>query len=165
MITLEDLLTRPALEIKTDVSTLVEWFPELGFATVPNPNSLSNFKTQSRVTFHVLENETFRKGTRGERVVWKLGSVYFNSEVCMVLRNLRDTANDYYPKRFILDVDVFNAAVKYLFSLISPEKTLADNPVDDHFCKMFSGGTLFAPLQIQIPPAEFDLELLEQSLN
>ncbi len=161
MTTLEDLLTKPALEVVNDVSGLVEWFPELGFATVPNPNSLANFKTQARVKFYILEKETFRRGTCEERVVWKIGALYFNSEVCMVLRNV----DDYYSRRFILDIDAFNAMVKYLFSLIIPEKTLADNPVEDHFCKMFAGGTLLAPLRIQLTSAELDLNLLEESLN
>lgn len=157
---LEDFLTLPAEKAVTDLSNFVTWFPELGFPVVPNPNSLNKLKEQIQVEIQIIKSRSQFKGTVYERNNWTTATVYFQENLCAILRN--PAADDFYPNRFIVDPEGFTQLIKYLFKLLSPEETQASNPVDDRFCRMFGGEILSQPLELEVPA--LNLELLKQAL-
>lgn len=147
-----------------EVSSFV--FPELGFTAAPNPNSLENFRTQTRVQIKVIKSRYMRRGMRTETKIWAIASIWFDGEPIAVIRNIPVNDNDgsYYPNRFITEPDVFNTMIKFLFSLIQREETYSeDNWVLKHFNEMYSGGVQFQPLVFQ--PTDSKLELLPIAID
>lgn len=141
-------------------------FPELGFTATPNPSSLDNFRTQTRVQIRIIKSRYMRRGARTETKIWAIASIWFDGEPIAIIRNIPSNDNDgsYYPNRFITDQELFNQMIKFLFSLIKREETGSeDNWALNHFYEMYSGGVLFEPLVLQ--GVDSKLELLPLAID
>lgn len=141
----------PVLFSTTDLTWLFNYdaFPELGFPTVPNPNSMRSLQLQRKVEFKIVKFETLKKGTIYEREIWRLGSIWFEGVPCMILRNPDPNESSHYPLRFVTDEDTHKKMTRYLASQTQKED-LGDtsNEVNRLFAEMSASSQ---PVLLEIP--------------
>lgn len=131
-LTLAEFYTIPSLFLTYDISLLIhpqlDLFPELSVNGSFNKMSLTNIKLyNNKVSFKINEELPYSMELYHDRLVWVLGSMYYEDEPFMVLRNPSDQV-DTYPNILISDHTLYRYAVTYLWSLMEPDVQKAPHP-------------------------------------
>lgn len=128
MTTIQEFYNLPAISETSDFVFLLsndgDWFYELGY-TCPQPENAEILRTQSKITFKLVKEKEFfprelRGGFAGPRKVWVIGSVLYEGQPFMVVRNPKALASspDYYPTRILTDKALYKSALLYIQQIL-----------------------------------------------
>ena len=101
-------------------------FPELNVIGSFNLKTRENIRANNRsIEFRVIRRFTHSLESYHDVSPWLIGTLWYNSEAFMIMRNVGRNGDDY-PSAFVTDADTYHTALYYLFTLLETDADFSD---------------------------------------